>query len=194
MSTSPPLSPPNPASRRVKWFVLLLVLAFWIVLRLLGRHVVSDSGVGLWTGAWTHQTSQWMLDPYSFSHVLHGIFFCWLLLPLGRWLSIGSRFLIACLLEASWEILENSPFIIDRYRTATASLDYYGDSILNSTFDLLAAMLGFWLASRYPWKWILLFVLTVELASLYFIRDNLTLNILMLFHPSDTIKQWQMGK
>ena len=194
MSSAPPLSPPNPTSRRVKWFVLLLVLAFWIVLRLLGRHVVSDSGVGVWTGAWTHQTSQWMLDPYSFSHVLHGIFFCWLLLSLGRWLSIGSRFLIACLLEASWEILENSPFIIDRYRTATASLDYYGDSILNSTFDLIAAMLGFWLAARYPWKWILLFVIVVELASLYFIRDNLTLNILMLFHPSDAIKQWQMGK
>ena len=105
----------------------------------------------------------------------------------------GKLFLAACLIEASWEILENSPIIIDRYRAATASLDYYGDSILNSTFDLIAAMLGFWIATKWRWPWLVLLVVTVELLSLCFIRDNLTLNILMLFHPFQAVKQWQMG-
>jgi len=178
---------------RVALLVAVLLIVFWVTLRLQGRVVLSDSGLGLWTGAWTHNTSQWIADPYTFSHLLHGILFYWLLLPSRRWLNVGSRFLIACLIEAGWEILENSPLVIDRYRTATASLDYYGDSILNSTCDLLAAMSGFWLAARYSWKWVLPLVVVIELLSLYFIRDNLTLNVLMLVHPSDAIKQWQAG-
>ncbi len=181
------------ATKRVAALIVLLLVGFSLVLKLLGRTFLSDSGFGVWTGAWTHNTSQWMADPYTFSHLLHGIFFYWFLLPSRRWLTVGSRFFIACLIEASWEILENSPFIIDRYRTTTASLDYYGDSILNSTFDLIAAMAGFWLASKCNWKWLLLAVVLIELLSLYFIRDNLTLNVLMLFHPSEAIKQWQMG-
>ncbi|MBI2824815.1 MAG: DUF2585 family protein [Planctomycetia bacterium] len=177
---------------RVVSVIVPLFVAFWLVLWLMGRGILSDSGFGVWAGAWTHDTSQWMVDPYTFSHVLHGIFFYWLLLPLSRSLGVRARFLTASLIEASWEILENSPFIIDRYRTATASLDYYGDSILNSTFDLTAAMVGFWLAWRCGWKWMLLFVVAVELLSLYFVRDNLTLNILMLFYPFEAIKQWQL--
>ena len=173
--------------------MVLLVAAFVLVLRLLGREFVSDSGFGVWTGAWSHHTSQWIADPYTFSHVLHGIFFYWLLLPIGRWLSVQRRFIIASVVEALWEILENSPVIIDRYRAATASLDYYGDSILNSTFDLMAAMLGFALAWKFGWKWMLLLIVLVELLMLYFVRDNLTLNILMLVHPSEAIKQWQLG-
>ena len=92
------------------------------------------------------------------------------------------------------EILENTPLVIDRYRVATASLEYYGDSILNSTFDLIAAMIGFWLAWRYDWKWVLLFVVAIELLLAYFISDNLTLNILMLFYPLESIKQWQLAR
>ena len=91
------------------------------------------------------------------------------------------------------EVSENSPVVIDRYRAATASLDYYGDSILNSTCDLAAAMIGFWIATKLNWRWVLAFVVAVELVSLYFIRDNLTLNILMLIYPSESIKAWQMG-
>jgi hypothetical protein len=159
----------------------------------LGREVVSDSGFGLWSGAWTSNTSQWIADPYTFSHVLHGIFFYWLLLPLAGRLTVRSRFLIATLAEACWEAVENSPFVIERYRAATASLDYYGDSILNSTFDLAAAMIGFWLAWKFNWKWVLASVVLVELLLLYFVRDNLTLNILMLVHPSEAIKAWQLG-
>ena len=173
---------------------LLLCVGFWLVLWLMGRQFTSDSGFGIWTGASTENTSQWVADPYTPSHVLHGIFFYWLLLPLRPWLSVSSRFVIACLIEAGWEILENTPYVIDRYRAATASLDYYGDSILNSTFDLVAAMMGFWLAWKFNWKWVLLFVVGIELLLAYLIRDNLTLNILMLFYPLEGIKEWQLAR
>ena len=109
-----------------------------------------------------------------------------------RRLSVGSRFLLASIVEAGWEILENTPLVIDRYRAATASLNYYGDSILNSTFDLLAAMLGFWIAWKLNWKWALALVVAIELLLAYSVRDNLTLNILMLFYPVESIKQWQL--
>jgi hypothetical protein len=174
--------------------VAVFLLGFWLVLWLMGREWISDSGLGIWTGAWTENTSQWMVDPYTFSHVLHGIFFYWLLLPFRRRLPVETRFAIASLIEAGWEILENTPLIIDRYRAATASLDYYGDSILNSTFDLIAAMLGFWLAWKYDWKWVLLVVIAIEVLSAVIVRDNLTLNILMLFYPLESIKLWQLGR
>ena len=170
---------------------ILLVAA--VGLRLLGREWLSDSGFGVWSGARTPNTSQWIADPYSPSHVLHGIFLFWLLVPLARWLSPRIRLIAAVLLESSWELLENSPTIIERYRANTVSLDYFGDSILNSSCDILCALLGFWLAWRFGWKWTLALVVVVELAALYFIRDNLTLNILMLIHPSDAVKQWQAG-
>jgi len=188
---------PSPRERmlttRAVGMTLALVGVFVIVLRLMGRQFLSDSGFGIWTGAWTKNTSQWIADPYTTSHVLHGVLFYWLLLPLRRWLSVEYRFVVAGLIEAGWEILENSPVIIDRYRTATASLDYYGDSILNSAFDLAAALLGFWLAWRCGWKWMVLLIVLVELLMLYFVRDNLTLNVLMLVSPSEAIKAWQTG-
>jgi Protein of unknown function (DUF2585) len=184
----------NLTPQRLLLASLLLLLGFWLVLWLLGRELTSDSGFGVWTGAWTENTSQWMADPYTFSHVLHGIFFYWMLLPLRRRLSVGSRFIVASLIEAGWEILENTPFVIDRYRAATASLDYYGDSILNSTFDLIAAMLGFWVAWKFDWKWVLLSVVAIELVLAYLVRDNLTLNIVMLFYPLESIKEWQLAR
>jgi hypothetical protein len=171
----------------------VLLALLWLVEWLLGRKLLSDSGFGVWTGAWSHHTSQWLLDPYSFSHVLHGFLLYYLLLPTRRWLSVGDRFLAASLIEVAWEVLENTPFVIDRYRDATAALDYYGDSILNSMFDLLAAMTGFWAAAKYPWKWIVTFAVAIELLCLVVVRDNLTLNILMLLYPSEAIKQWQLG-
>jgi hypothetical protein len=180
-------------SRRVVVVCFLLLLAVDAVLKLMGREFLSDSGFGVWTGAWTRNTSQWIADPYSTSHVLHGIFFYWLLLPLGRWLSVSARLIAAIVIESCWELFENSPIIIERYRANTASLDYFGDSILNSTCDILCAVLGFWIAWRFGWKWMIVVIVAVELTMLYFVRDNLTLNILMLVYPSEAIKQWQMG-
>ena len=187
----------NPAealfTKRLAVFVAVLLLGFWLTLKLLGRQVLSDSGFGLWSGAWTHDTSQWVADPYSFSHLLHGFIFYWCLLPARRWLGLPARFMIACLVEASWEIVENSPAVIERYRAATASLDYFGDSILNSTFDLVAAMLGFWIAWKLDWKWVLAAAAAIEVLCAIFVRDNLTLNVLMLFWPLESIKRWQLG-
>ncbi len=180
-------------NRRVVVICLALLLAVEATLSLMGRTFLSDSGFGVWTGARTHNTSQWIADPYSASHVLHGVFLYWLLLPLGRWLSAPTRLIAAMAIESSWELFENSSFVIERYRANTASLDYFGDSILNSTCDILFAMIGFWAAWRFGWKRMVVLIFAIELSMLYFVRDNLTLNILMLVYPSEAIKQWQMG-
>jgi hypothetical protein len=152
--------------------------------------------VKLWHGVVnSSENSQHITDWYTFSHVIHGIiFFCaiWLL---GKkvTLSAGGKLLLALLFEGAWEVLENSPFIIDRYRTATISLDYYGDSIINSVSDVLAMALGFLFARKVAvWASIAL-VLSLELMTLYFVRDNLTLNMVMLLHPIDAIRAWQAG-
>lgn len=180
-------------TRRTTAALAVIWFSFLTTLWLMGRQWLSDSGFGLWAGAWTKNTSQWIADPYTTSHVLHGIFFFWFLLPLARWLNLSWRFVAATCVEMGWELLENSPTIIERYRTATAALDYFGDSILNSTCDVLAAQLGFCFAWRLGWRWMLVVILVVELLMLYFVRDNLTLNVLMLVWPSSAIKQWQMG-
>jgi Protein of unknown function (DUF2585) len=139
------------------------------------------------------ENSQHLSDWYTPSHVIHGIGFYWLLWLGARRMPIGGRFLVAVLVEAAWEVLENSPLIIDRYRAATISLDYYGDSVVNSVSDIAAMMFGFWLARRVPvWVSIVL-VVAAELIVGVVIRDNLALNIIMLIHPVDAIKRWQMG-
>jgi hypothetical protein len=97
------------------------------------------------------------------------------------------------LVEAGWEILENSPIIIDRYRSATASLGYNGDSIVNSTGDLLSCAVGYALAQRIGWKWSIGLFVVIELVMLLMIRDNLTLNVIMLLYPIEAIKRWQGG-
>ena len=113
----------------------------------------------------------------------------------GWWrrLPPGARFVLAVLLEASWEVLENTPLVINRYRAATISLDYYGDSVLNSVFDMVAMGVGFWMARAIPVWASLAIVVVLEIWVGLTIRDNLALNILMLIHPVDAIKQWQIG-
>ena len=111
----------------------------------------------------------------------------------ARRLPVGVRFVIAVLLEAAWEVVENTTFVIERYRAATIALDYYGDSIVNSVSDIVAMMAGFWIARRWPVWATLGLVLMVEIVLAAIIRDNLTLNIIMLIHPFEAIKRWQLG-
>jgi len=166
-----------------------------VVLLAMGRIPWCACGfVKLWhSAAADSQTSQHLADPYTFSHVLHGFGFFWILWLVARRLPLGARGVIAIAAECGWEILENTPLIIDRYRANTASLDYFGDSVVNSMGDVLAMILGFWLASRLPFWVVLALTILIEVALLVTIRDNLTLNILMLVYPIDAIRRWQLG-
>ena len=132
-----------------------------------------------------------LADWYSTSHVVHGLlFYAALWLVARRW-SVERRFLAALAVEAAWEIAENSPWIIDRYRSATTAIGYTGDSVLNSLSDMAMMALGFSLARRLPLWGALLAVALLELVPVIAIRDNLTLNVVMLLHPSDAIRTWQ---
>lgn len=144
--------------------------------------------------AWnSSHTSQHLFDPYTATHVLHGVLFVWLTGLIFPRLSNGWRFLIGILAEAGWEILENSSYIIEKYRENTASLDYFGDSIANSIGDVIACALGFLIAQKLgTWRSLAFFVLT-ELLLLLWIRDGLLLNILMLVYPIEAVKSWQTG-
>lgn len=144
--------------------------------------------------AWkSSHTSQHLLDPYTFTHVLHGVAFFWITSLILSKLSIHWRFLIATVAEAAWEVFENSNYIIEKYRENTASLDYFGDSIANSIGDVLACTAGFAIAAKLGRWGSLAFFVAVELILMFWIRDGLLLNILMLIYPLDGIKQWQMA-
>ena len=177
--------------------IALLVIALAAaVLLWMGRIPMCKCGyIKLWHGNRADsQTSQHLTDWYTYSHVLHGIIFYWLLTVVSRgYLSVGARLVIAALIEGAWEIFENTPFVINRYRSQTLSRDYFGDSVINSVADMLAMVVGFMLAAKLP-AWITVFlVIAVELVLLWLIRDNLALNILMLLYPIEAIKQWQLA-
>jgi hypothetical protein len=161
----------------------------------LGRSPLGPDGrFGLWTSnIWSAAQSQRLADPYSFSHIVHGFLFYGFLWLVARRLPPAWRLAIAVLIEASWEVLENSPFIINRYRSATIALGYEGDSVLNSMSDIVMMSLGFLAAARIrPWASVVA-IAAMELGCLFWIRDNLTLNIIMLVHPVEAIRQWQMA-
>ena len=141
----------------------------------------------------SRHNSQHLFDWYSFSHVLHGAIFYWGLRLAAPRLGLAWKVMVAVVVETAWEVLENSPFIIDRYREATAALGYEGDSVVNIVGDLLFCLAGFFAARAIGWRWSIAFFAAVELTMLAMIRDNLTLNVVMLVWPVESIRQWQMG-
>lgn len=170
--------------------VLMVCVLHW-----LGRRWWCACGAAnLWWGdPKSSHSSQHLIDPYSLTHVLHGVLFCGILAWVWPRLPYAVALIATVVLEALWEILENSPIVIERYRTATIALGYEGDSIVNSIGDVVCCTLGFVLARRLGWKWSAGFVVATELILLVWIRDNLFLNIAMLLYPIDAIRTWQGG-
>jgi hypothetical protein len=168
-----------------------MLVAFGLRLVAFGRPAICQHGFGVWAPAFTHCVSQHLGDSYTFSHVLHGAIFYWLLAPLAGRLPLAWRLIAALGLEIGWELIENTPWIIEYYRDNTASLGYAGDSVVNSLCDVLASIAGFAIASRVSWKWAVALFIVLELWALYLSRDNLTLNIIMFLFPLEALKDWQ---
>ena len=179
----------------VNLIVIIACAVMFAAEKSMGRLIFGPDGkFGFYSwDIWSNEQSQRLIDPYSLSHITHGLLFyaiLWLLLPK---VPIKYRFMIAVGIEAIWEIMENSSFIINRYRAVTVSLGYFGDSIINSISDLFMMIIGFVLASKSR-VWIsIAFVITLEIIMLIWVKDNLSLNIIMLLFPIEAIKNWQMA-
>jgi hypothetical protein len=175
--------------------ILAAVVTAVIVLNLEGRVWWCQAGdLVPWSwDIWSKHNSQHLADPYSFTHILHGVLEFWLIGLVFSRLPIAWRLLIAVVIESCWEIAENSSFVINRYREATISLDYFGDSIINSISDIFCCATGFVIAYKLGfWRSLLFFILT-EITLIFWIHDSLIINIIMLVHPIDSLKHWQMG-
>ena len=175
--------------------VVAVVLLAGAILLAAGRVPICECGyVKLWHGQTvSSENSQHLSDWYTPSHLLHGIIFYAALWLVARRQPFGWRLLIATVVEAAWEIVENSDAVIERYRSVTISLDYYGDSVINSVADILAMIAGFYLARWLPVWLSVALVVGFELLTIWLIRDGLALNVLMLLWPLEAVKAWQAG-
>lgn len=193
------MSPLDALRRLPLWACLALSLTILalaaLALLAMGRAPYYLSGpITLWYGdAWGPQNSQQFSDPYTFTHITHGILLYGLLQLFAERLPVRARGVLAVLAESSWEVIENTDTVINRYRAATMALGYYGDTVLNSVGDILACALGFVLASRLPTRVTLAVVIALELILTVWIRDSLLLNVVMLIFPIDAVKTWQLG-
>jgi hypothetical protein len=183
--------------RRYLVLALVIIAAAALTLSAMGRVPICTCGyIKAWHGiVASSENSQHISDWYTFSHIIHGFAFYGLFWLAGRrwgW-PVGLRLVLAVILESGWEILENTPMVINRYRATTIALDYYGDSVLNSVSDILSMTFGFFLAARLPVWLVIGLTIALELAVGYWIRDNLTLNIIQLIHPIEGILRWQQG-
>ncbi len=174
--------------------ILILALAGSLEFEMGRTPSYKYGGVRLWSGNInSSQNSQQITDPYTFTHITHGVIFYGLLSLAAPGASVALRALIGVALESAWEVFENTDFVVNRYRAATISLDYYGDSIVNSLADILACLIGFFIAWRLPTWGTVIFVIVLEVGLALWIRDGLFLNILMLIYPIPAIKAWQMA-
>jgi uncharacterized protein DUF2585 len=181
-------------SRSLPWIAAVVVLACGVyLLREQGRLWICSCGYVLpWTNEyWGSNTSQHLLDPASFTHLLHGFVLCGLMALLAPWVSVAWRLWMAVSIEVGWEVLENSEFVIQRYREGTAAFGYHGDTVVNSAGDVLSCALGFLLARRLGFWRSLAVLVAVEGVLAVWIRDGQLLNVIMLIYPIDAIEAWQ---
>ncbi len=181
---------------RLPWLLMLGVMVVAVIVENIEGRVwwcqMGDYWPWSWD-IWSAHKSQHLIDPYSFTHILHGVLEFWLLGLIFRKVPPVWRLLMAIMIEGSWEIAENSSYVINRYREATISLDYFGDSIINSMSDIVCCATGFVIAYKLRfWKSLFLFVAT-EIILIFWIHDSLIINIIMLIYPFEAIKHWQMG-
>jgi len=169
------------------------MFAMVAMLRAEGRMFLCACGYfAVWVSDWcSSTTSQQFLDPYSLTHLLHGFLFFWLITLLFRRMPRSWQLWLALLLESAWEVFENTPYVIDKYRNETAALGYHGDTIVNSLGDLACALVGFLVARRLGVRRSLIVFLVIELVLTVWIHDSLLLQILMLIRPVEAIKLWQ---
>lgn len=186
---------PSPRNRLLILAGLGVIVAGAIALYAMGHPLICKCGyVKLWHGVtYSSENSQHLTDAYTPSHAIHGLIFYWLLWLVARRVPVDTRALLALVVEVGWEVIENTSWIINRYREAAISLDYFGDSVINSTVDALAMLVGFFLAWRLPVWASVAIALALEAIVGYLVRDNLTLIIIMLIHPVEAIRVWQAG-